>query len=127
MEDQRVKFLQGHPRGLTDYQKFRLLLKKLRKRFPPRYPVRVRRPSGKSLKGQDAPYGVCWLSNDNKSPEDRYFTIYISCKYPIETQIDTLLHEWAHALTWFKCKPGQDHGDPWSEAYGKLYREYIED
>jgi hypothetical protein len=39
-------------------------------------------------------------------------------------RIDTLLHEWAHALTWF----GNDidpHGPEWGLMYAALYRSWL--
>ncbi len=39
-------------------------------------------------------------------------------------RIDTLLHEWAHALTWF----GNDvdpHGPEWGLMYATLYRSWL--
>lgn len=35
--------------------------------------------------------------------------------------LDTLAHEWAHALTW-DCAEVEDHGPLWGVAYARCYR-----
>ena len=125
-DNDRVKFLIGQPLYLSNYQKFRLLLKLLRKDFPTKYPVKVRRVS-KKVMGDDAPFGICWLVNEYKERDKRYFQILISNKYDIGIQLDTLIHEWAHAKTWFDVKDNKFHSKPWTDMYGRLYRKYIED
>lgn len=125
-EDSRRKYLQGYPINLTVAQKFRILLVRLRKEFPPEHPVRVRRLN-KDMLGPDAPFGVCGLSNQYKPKSQRYFLIWIRNSDSWNVQSDTLIHEWAHTLTWFQLPNGKDHGDLFARKYGVLYRAYIED
>lgn len=130
VDDERVKYLHGYPKDLTVDQKFRLILRLLRKDFPAEYPVRVRREENSSLKQKgykDPPYGWCWLSNENKPKSERYFSITINKNVSWRQQFETILHEWAHALTWNLLVEGKDHGDLFHRAYGNLYRRYIED
>ncbi len=112
----------GH--DLTADQKFRILTRKLRKRFPPEYPVKMRRLDlGEDKK---APSGYCQLANEGKARGKRYFTIIVNKRRTWSMQFDTILHEWAHALTW-ENPTSQDHSRYWAEAYGKLYRAMVED
>lgn len=46
---------------------------------------------------------------------------------PLEETVDTLLHEWAHALTLVFTRPGEStHRDEYWLAYGRIYRDYFE-
>lgn len=125
-EDARCKYLHGHPKNMKVEQKFRLILRLLRKDFPPNLLVKVRRVE-KEILGSDAPYGICWLSNPNKPLSEQYYSILISKRYPWTQQFDTLLHEWAHCLTWHLIDDDAHHGDAFHRKYGVLYRHYIED
>ncbi len=125
-EDLRAKYLQGLPRNLTVTQKFRLLVNRLKTEFPPEHPVRVRRCK-RDLMGPDAPFGTCHLANQSKVKNQRYFVITIRMTDPWNIQCDTLIHEWAHSLTWYELPNGKDHGDLFARKQGVLYREYIED
>lgn len=43
------------------------------------------------------------------------------------TKIDTLLHEWAHILTWFGAETEiEDHSGEFGEAWAKIYRTFLE-
>ena len=126
IEDNRRKYLQGQPSNLTVAQQFRILLRRLRLDFPPEHPVRVRRLN-RDMLGADAPYGLCGLSNQGKPKAERYFVIWVRNSDPWNVQSDTLIHEWAHCLTWYQMADGKDHGDLFARKYGVLYRAYIED
>lgn len=39
-------------------------------------------------------------------------------------RIDTLLHEWAHAMTWFG-NDADPHDSEWALMYAKLYRTWL--
>ena len=39
-------------------------------------------------------------------------------------RMDTLLHEWAHAMTWFG-NDADGHGPEWGLMYAKLYRTWL--
>jgi hypothetical protein len=39
-------------------------------------------------------------------------------------RMDTLLHEWAHAMTWFG-NDADPHGSEWGLMYAKLYRTWL--
>lgn len=124
--DDRSKYLQGHPHNLTVAQRFRILLKYLREQFPAAHPIKVKRLNASTL-GPDAPYGTCHLVNSDKPKDKRYFIICVRKTDPWGIQMDTILHEWAHALTWYQLPDGKDHGDVFARKYGVLYRAFIED
>jgi len=125
--DDRRKYLQGQPAHMTVSQQFRLLLNMLKKDFPPEHPIKVRRVNKESLSSDTPLFGTCSLVNQNKPKAKRYFVITLCKTNPWSVQTDTLLHEWAHALTWYQLVDGKDHGDVFARKYGVLYREYIED
>lgn len=125
IEDDRCKYMHGQPK-LTVEQQFRLLLRMLRRDFPAEYPIQVRRVMLPTT-GPKACQGMCGVANNDKPKAERYFTIWLRKSDPWVTQRDTLLHEWAHALTWFQLGEGKDHGDVFARKYGVLYRAYIED
>lgn len=125
VEDVRFKFLYGQPQLTVDKQ-FRLLLSLLRKNNAPEHPVRVRRID-MIASGKDANRGLCHLANQHKPRSERYFIITIRKNDPWSTQIDSIIHEWAHTLTWYQTIEGKDHPDTFARKYGVLYRAYIED
>lgn len=129
----RVKFLQGQPKELTVDQKFRLVVHILRKYFPTEHPIRVRRLDNEKMACggytyKDAPWGYCRLVNEDRpvtAKVKRYFLIQLNNKAVWQTMLETLMHEWAHALTW--RSQNTDHGDLFARAYGSIYRTLIED
>ncbi len=52
------------------------------------------------------------------------FEISIQKKQCFNLRLDTLLHEWAHALTWHG-NDKDDHGSEWGLAYARLYRAFL--
>ncbi len=125
VQDERCKYMHGQS-TLTVDQQFRLLLRLLREQHAPEHPVKVRRVAFPSA-GPKALQGMCSIANSEKPRSERYFVISIRKSDPWNTQRDTLIHEWAHALTWYQLEPGKDHGDAFARKYGVLYRAYIED
>lgn len=100
---------------------FRQMVAKLRREAPPLLPVRVYvrdRLAGKA-------WGCATLMVCERN-KPRRFVIDVR-KSSLAMMRDTLLHEWAHALTWAEgADVGTDHGDPWALAYGRCYRILIE-
>lgn len=59
--------------------------------------------------------------------ETGYFQIKINGKKSFALKIDTLIHEWAHALTWFGAEThNEDHSAEWGVQYAKIYRMFCE-
>ena len=59
--------------------------------------------------------------------EGRRLHIEVTINQPWGIAVDTLLHEYAHALVWPHAHLEdyqKDHGSEWSLAYGRLYRKY---
>ncbi len=47
--------------------------------------------------------------------------------HSLDLKLDTLLHEYAHVLSWFGAEfETEEHGSEWGIAYAKLYRTFIE-
>ena len=128
----RCKYLRGYPVEISVDQQFRLVVRLLRKQFITEYPVKVRRIPNEIMKRggysyKDAPWGYCSLINEHKpkNEADRYFLIRLNTRAAWQTMFETLMHEWAHALTW--GIENKDHGDLFARAYGSIYRALIED
>ena len=96
-------------------QKWRKLTGRLRREFPCRRRIEVRRVSGKNLRGL---HGECLYQNGR-------FLIRINKNQSFALAVDSLLHEWAHVLT-FHGNDTDDHGEEWGLAYARLYRAYLE-
>jgi hypothetical protein len=96
---------------LTNEYKWKRTVEWLRLGFLPDIPVKVRRVK---LVGK---CGDC-------SYEQSHFDIRINKADPFRVQLDTLIHEWAHALSWFT--PGvEDHSGEWGLAYARIYSAYV--
>ena len=123
-EDLRCKYLLDQPKDITVDQKFRLFLRLLRAQFPPDYPVKVRRVDQECF-DTDSPHGMVWMVNEGKP--NAYYKILINLRYPWTAQFDTIMHEWAHCLTWHLVGNGKDHCDSFHRCFGNLYRAFVED
>ena len=57
----------------------------------------------------------------------REFDIRINRKQCFALKVDTLIHEWAHVLTWFgEAFQREEHSAEWGLAYARIYRTFIE-
>lgn len=85
-------------------------LRALRRTCAPALPVSVRRlPIRRDI------YGDCTL-------DDGRFYIRIHRGMQTVMQVHTLIHEWAHAISWHEGKPYvRDHGPEWGIAYARCY------
>lgn len=97
---------------LTSRQKWRRTLRWLRANFQLRCPCLVRK-----RKMQDE--GVCC-----EYEKPTRIIIGINSESGFSMQIDTLLHEWAHART-MNGNDTDDHGEEWSLQYGKIYSSFV--
>lgn len=71
------------------------------------------------------------LSGDDKDDagvciqfDDDSIVIEINKNQSFDSKIDTLLHEWAHALS-FDSKDIDEHGNEWGKQYARIYRKYL--
>ena len=53
-----------------------------------------------------------------------WFLIRLNKNDGYKVKIDTILHEWAHVLTWFDTEC-ETHGNTWGEAYARIYRAWL--
>ena len=95
------------------YAFFYEVAKQLREQLPSGHKVHVR------LKENYGSYGTCQFMDDPKDPR---FAIVIRKSGAAERDVHTLLHEYAHVLSWF-CETAH-HGTAWQTAYGRVYRWY---
>lgn len=103
-----------------EFSSYRQLVSILKKKCPPAYPVKVRRTKITSQLDGD-----CALHK-------KQFTIRISNELSESSAIDTLLHEWAHAIAWNHLHDSMDwgtfeeriHDASWGVAYSEVYRVY---
>ena len=91
----------------------------LRERFPTPHPVKVRIEKFKN----ENICGECFRRNG-------YVVIRINSIFSIHEQISSLIHEWAHAMTWpnkrLERAGFNEHSDIWGLAYAKVYREWFD-
>lgn len=99
--------------SLTTAQKWLRTIAWLRRNFPAGHVIYVQSKSLKKDQGETELKGIC-------------FYIRIHRKQSFLSRIDSLLHEWAHCLTWFGAETDEDHSAEWGIAYAKIYRTFIE-
>ena len=97
------------------FEDYRGLLKRLRQAFP-EVVADVRRVKRTEIDGAYC-HGFCELDQ-----EKQQFNIRISSELSEEIAVETLMHEWAHALSWHAG--GSDHSPAWGKAYARVYRVY---
>lgn len=59
--------------------------------------------------------------------KDRHLVLHIDTKYPLHAAIDTVLHEYAHAVAWKHASMDAyvaDHSNEWGLAFAKIYRDF---
>ena len=91
--------------------------------------VRTRKKLVCDETGEDL-FGQCMAHLNNRKRVTR-FTIEIVRGLEVETAIDTLLHEWAHAVDQMENgNPDDDddtHRDSWGAAYAKAWRAFTDE
>lgn len=99
----------------------RKLTKWLRRHFPCQYPVRVYLRDGCALKkshGQEV-YGDCDLIDEER------IVIHINYNQNDYELVETILHEWAHAVCYDKQRITEEfHDDTWGKIYSRIYRKF---
>lgn len=95
----------------------RKYLNKLKRDFPLRKPIRVRTYDTVTNFFGDKIFGTIQDKGDR-------FEIWLLRHQDEDVMIDTLFHEWTHALLWPKCT--SKHTDLFFKAYGAIYRHYLE-
>jgi hypothetical protein len=101
--------------------KFDKVLRELRKECPISVPIRV---TTKDLTGEKL-CGCCTAYLSQKGVIEN-FVIEIDADMPVATAIDTLLHEWAHAMDkQSNGIPMEPHRNSWGECYARVWRVYV--
>lgn len=103
----------------TTTQKFRRMVKALRRESPALLPVRVyRRPLTDCL-------GYTSLSFKDGKPS--HFVIVVHEPMAWQATWQVLIHEWAHAIAWREGHETVcDHDPEWALALSRIYQEHIE-
>lgn len=91
---------------------FKQCIKKLQFGCPLPYPIRVTRP-----KNPDE-HGSCELRGKEGS---EFFHIRVSSQLDEVGAVDTLVHEWAHALCYGFGFAILDHGPEWGVCFARAY------
>jgi len=99
---------------LPTSKKWKMLLAWLHRNFPTKEAVTVRSKPLKKLCGETI-------------YENHWFKIFIHRNQCFTLRVDTLIHEWSHALTWFGAEThNEDHSAEWGIQYAKIYRIFYE-
>lgn len=99
---------------MTTAQKWRKLIAWLHRNFPIDYPMTIRSQRLKFFCGLTDYDGI-------------RFKIFVHRKQCFTLRVDTLIHEWAHVLTWFGAETdNEDHSAEWGIQYAKIYRTFYE-
>lgn len=101
--------------SLTTAQQWIRTIAWLRRNFPAQKPIRIHSKPLKKVCGYTE-YDTVW----------KFFHIKIHRKQSFELRIDTLIHEWAHCLTWFGAEETVEHSAEWGIAYAKVIRTFEE-
>lgn len=98
---------------MPNYPPFPAVLRLLRRKLPPAFPISVRR------RPISEHWGWCEFYGDS-------FGIAIDKRANNDLAVLILLHEWAHALAWtHRHDTVKDHGPEWGLAYSRVYSLFI--
>jgi hypothetical protein len=99
------------------------MLRQLKTHFSPGVPVEVKTVPLKGIAADCE--GVMKLGRMVK------IVIRINQKKNWEVKVDSLMHEWAHAMeweaNWAENSPKEEHGETWGVWYAKIYRHLIDE
>ena len=100
--------------GLEQTQKWRALIRDLRKHFPVAQEVTIRR---RVVSGKKTPSGLTIFNG-------RSYWVRVKANQDWQGQVDALLHEWAHV----RCiEEAYNHGAHWATTYGEIYNVWTRD
>lgn len=114
-------FNDAHSR--RNVKSFKQINNLLKKRLPPAYPVKIQ-----YVKSGSGYFGYVDLKTQRNGR--KYFLLKISLDQCEDTAIETLMHEWAHIISWPVGNSWvdwrEDHGPDFGVAYSKVYQVVIE-
>ena len=88
--------------------------------YPTPYPTRFKLVRGMKHRSDQ---GYVVLSR-------RKLLIHIDTKYPLHACIDTILHEFAHAVSWRHASMDAyvpDHSEEWGLSLARIYRRFMDE
>ena len=106
------------PSSLT--RAFLLAERRLRQNVPCRWPVLIHLRRGMRGSGE---FGCAYPALISRKKK-HCIVIEIEESLTGQEAIDTLIHEYAHAVAW--NRRGSDHGPAWGEAYSRCYRAVVD-
>jgi len=89
-------------------------------KYPTPYPTKLKLVRGSKPRSDS---GYVMLSK-------RKLIVYIDVKYPLHFCIDTLLHEYGHAISWRHVSMDAyipDHSDEWGVCFARIYRDFVDE
>ena len=105
----------------TKERNFRRLAKVLRKKFPTLAPVYVYYRNGRMPRKTLAMATAIFYDN-----RIHHFIITVDSRKSEIVVLDSLLHEWAHVVSWQDGqKEVDEHDTTWAIAYSKIWTEII--
>ncbi len=100
-------------------KKFDRVLRRLRKECPLVTPISVRTAD----LSKDKLCGLCTAYFDDDDKKICKFVLHINRGMELSTAVDTLLHEWAHAMDKeANGLPTEPHRNSWGECYARCWR-----
>jgi hypothetical protein len=71
--------------------------------------------------------GGCYIWAETERMKNKIY-IRIHSKLPWNIAVETLLHEWAHAVTWplATVEHTVSHNTEWAVTYGKIYEDFYD-
>ncbi len=99
---------------LTKRQKWFRTIIWLKKTFPAQLPITV---------------CTCKIEKDifgTTECNEIIFIIKMNTGVSFSIKLETLIHEWAHAISWFGAGHKEEHPDDWGLAYARIYRTFLE-
>tara|TARA_B100000745_G_scaffold249676_3_gene171757 strand:+ start:379 stop:732 length:354 start_codon:yes stop_codon:yes gene_type:complete len=107
-------------------KKFDKVARFLRKEFPLGVPVVVRTVEKlRCVDSGDLLFGACYSSTTTRG-KTKKFVIEVARGLSLDTAIDTLMHEWAHATDQLEngTPERRPHRDSWGAHYARIWRVY---
>ena len=103
---------------LKEDQKIRALFEIFKKYIPISRPVKL------IIRKLALDDGMCGWAGDGR----KGFVISINKELCYNCKVDTIIHEYAHAITMAsgEYNPEEDHDSKWGEAYAKVYRCFLD-
>lgn len=88
----------------------------LRRELPPNLPVKV------VIENAPGAFASCSIVDSDDDGVRDLFLIRIDPGLDRVIAMDSLVHEWAHTLSWDEEVKHGDHCDAWGIAYARVYR-----